>query len=73
MKFSTLQRKARAAIKTRPEFRQLEREKTSIAKGLAAGKFSVPQAKGLLRCQRVMKHLLVLQELYKLMRADAAD
>ena len=73
MKFSTLERKARAAIKDRPEFREFERHKSEVASGVSTGKFSGPQAKALLRLGRLRLRLAWLRELYNLMRANAAD
>ena len=73
MKFTTLERKARAAIKTRPEFREFEREKSEVAKGLSCGKFSGPQAKVLLRLNRLRLRMVWLRELYNLMRPEVAS
>jgi hypothetical protein len=72
MKFTTLEGKARAAIKTRPEFREFELEKSKVAKGFSIGKFSGPQAKALMRLNRLRLRLAWIRELYKLMRAGGA-
>jgi hypothetical protein len=71
MKFSTLERNARAAIKTRPEFRQLERKKTSVATRLVSGEISRPHAKELRKLICLRHRRLVNRELFGLLRADA--
>ena len=71
MKFSTLERKARSVIKTRPEFRQLEKRKTRVAKGLASGKLLQPQATALRKLICLRRRRLVNRELYSLLCADA--
>jgi hypothetical protein len=64
-----LERNARAAIKSRPEFRRLERERSSIIKMLTAGKYTPPQARGLLQLLRLRRKILMLREVYLMMRA----
>lgn len=71
MKFSTLERKARAAVNNSPQGRQLDREKLAVDKGLAAGKYSKPQAAVLKRSLRVLRRIDQVQELYALMRAKS--
>jgi hypothetical protein len=72
MKFTTLQRTARATIKTRPEFRQLKRKKSSVGTRLAAGKISRPHAKDLSKLIWLRMQRRVNLELYRLLQADAA-
>jgi hypothetical protein len=64
-----IERKARIAIKSRPEFRWLDRERSSIIKKLTAGIFTPPQARGLLQLLRLRRKILMLREVYKMMRA----
>lgn len=71
MKFSTLERKARAAVKSSPHGRLLERKKLATEKGLAAGKYSRRQAADLKSLLRLRRKRLLNREIYKSMRAKA--
>ncbi len=71
MKFTTLERKARAAIKNRPEFRRLERKKLSIEKNLAGGKVSKVQAGVLRKLIGLRRRRLVNREIYGLLCVNA--
>jgi len=72
MKFITLERKARAAIKNRPEFRRLERKKMSIEKSLAGGKVSKSQAGVLRKLIGLRRRRLVNREIHGLLCASAS-
>jgi hypothetical protein len=67
-----LERKARAALKTSPENRRLERKKNVIVKKLAAGKFSNRQANDLTSVLRLRRRRLVNREVYRLMCESSA-
>jgi hypothetical protein len=69
MKMATLERKARAAIKNHPEARKLDRKKIMVGKGLATGKYSTRQAAVMKSCLRRIRQILLLQKIYKSMRA----
>lgn len=64
----SLERKARAAIKNRPEVRALEREMIAVEKGLAIGKYSIQVARELKGGLRLLRRSYVLKEVYRLMR-----
>lgn len=63
-----IERKARAAIKSRPEFRRLERKKNFIAKGVTAGRYSPRQGKDLMRLLRCRRRLLVVREMQNILQ-----
>jgi hypothetical protein len=72
MKFKTLEAKARAEIRNSPEVRTLDSRKLVIAKGLAAGKFTMGQAKALKMGLRVMRQICLIQKIYELQKQQFA-
>jgi hypothetical protein len=68
-----LESKARRAIKILPEVRRLDREKLAVEKGLAAGYYSIPQARVLKHSLRVTRQLYLVQELYRLVKTACPD
>jgi hypothetical protein len=74
MKFKrleSLERKARASIKNKPEFRRLDLKKRAIEKGLAAGIYSRRLAAELKSLLRLRRRRLLNRELYHLISEAA--
>lgn len=61
-----LERKARAAMKTRPEFRLLQRKKIALEKRITLGKISSHLASDLKSILRLRVKRLLHREIYRL-------
>jgi len=69
MKITTLERKARTAIKNLPEVRCLDRKKNRIEKSVTAGKLSRSLARDQKRLLNLRKRRCLNREMYRQMRA----